>query len=148
MSDHRTRNDESRRRLTAIAERIAAGDPTLRTVGDWPPATALAHLAFWDRFVAARWAHARAHGLSIPAAFPPNLGEMLNDAAAHAWGALPPAEVARLAVEAAEACDAAVADATPDQLAELEAAGMTRLAERSHHRAKHFDPMEGIEASH
>lgn len=148
MSDHRARNDESRRRLTAIAERIAAGDPTLRTVGDWPPATALAHLAFWDRLVAARWAHARAHGLSIPAVFPRDLGEMLNDAAAPAWGALPPGEVARLAVEAAEACDAAVAGVTPDQLAELEAAGISRLAERSHHRAKHFDPMEGIDAAH
>lgn len=148
MSDHRARNDESRRRLRAIAERVAAGDPTLRTVGDWPPATALAHLAFWDRFVAARWAHARAHGLPIPATIPPDLGEMLNDAAAHAWAAIPPAEVARLAVEAAEACDAAVADVTGEQLAALEAAGMSRLAERSHHRAKHFDPMEGIDTAH
>lgn len=148
VSDHRTRNDASRRRLRSIAERIVAGDPTLRAVDAWSPATALAHLAFWDRFVAARWAHARAHGLPIPATLPPDLGEMLNDAAAHAWSALPPAEVARLAMEAAEACDAAVADVTPEQLAALEAEGMSRLAERSHHRAKHFDPMEGIDAAH
>ena len=148
MSNHRARNDESRGRLRAIANRIAAGDTTLRAVGDWPAATALAHLAFWDRFVAARWAHARAHGLPIPATLPPDLGEMLNDAASHAWSALRPAEIARLAIEASEACDAAVADVTPEQVAALEAEGMSRLAERSHHRAKHFDPMEGIDPTH
>ena len=145
MTDHRTRNDASRQRLASIAGRVAAGDASLRTAGEWPPGAVLAHLAFWDRLVLARWERAAARREAIPAALPDDLGELLNDAGAPAWRALPAAEAARLAVEAAEACDARVATATEAQLAALEAAGMARLAERSHHRGRHLDAMEGRE---
>jgi cell division septum initiation protein DivIVA len=148
MTDHAAHNDESRRRLAAMAERIAGGDPSLPMVGNWTPGAILCHLAFWDRLVEARWMRAKELGQSIPEATPPWMSQLLNDAAAHAWLTLTPVQAAKLSGEAAEAVDALVADVTDAQVAELEAAGMGRLADRAHHRTKHLNALEGLPEEH
>ncbi len=148
MSDRVAHNDESRRRLAAIAERVAAGDSALPVVGEWTPAAILCHLAFWDRLVEARWLRARELGQSIPEATPAWMSQLLNDAAAHAWLTLTPAQAAKLSGEAAEAVDALVADLTDAQVAELEAAGIGRMADRAHHRVKHLSALEGLPEAH
>ena len=148
MSDRVAHNDESRRRLAAMAERVAAGDPTLRTVGEWTPSAVLCHLAFWDRLVEARWLRAQALGQAIPEPIPAWLAEVLNDAAAHAWLALDPVSGAKLSREAAAAVDARVADLTDAPLVELEAAVMARLADRAHHRTALLDALAGLPGEH
>lgn len=147
MADHRSRNEDSRKRLAAVAARVASGDDTLHDVGTWPPSVVLAHLAFWDRLVLVRWQRAARDGTSIPIGLTEGIAPMLNEATEPDWHALDAADAARLAVAAAEACDAAVEHLTADQLAALDAAGQMRLAERNHHRNNHLDELLGVAAT-
>ena len=105
-------------------------------------ATALAHLAFWDRratLLLDLWAR----GQTPPADGPAWYGsDLLNQALLAEWLVLPPREAARLALEAAESVDrkvetfdAAVADAIIER-------GESWLLRRSAHRGEHLDQIE------
>jgi hypothetical protein len=117
------RSDASRQRLTATVGRLRATDLQLPTDADgWTVAQVLGHLAFWDRFLAARWRAALAIGpAEQPTYLPDELPGLLNEA-------LAPAPVV-------DGIIAGLPAETPDEsiLAERPA-----LLDRSIHRLEHL----------
>jgi hypothetical protein len=137
------RSDASRQRLTATVGRLRATDLQLPTDADvWTVAQVLGHLAFWDRFLAARWRAALAIGpAEQPTYLPDELPGLLNEALAPAWAVLvadPGGPGVQETLAAAQVVDGIIAGLpaeTPDEsiLAERPA-----LLDRSIHRLEHL----------
>ncbi len=138
---HLDRNDHERARLATLAQRLT-DEQLARPLDDgWTVAALLAHLAFWDRFVLARWQRALADGTPI-ATLDDALPDLINAAAANQWRALPAREAARQAVAPAEALDRAIAALPPAIEDETRGRGLPRLLDRSRHRREHLDEIE------
>lgn len=136
-SSYVEQNAASRQRLHDLVARLSDGD-LARPMGEhWTVATALAHLAWWDRYALAAIESWARNGQ------PPRTGEAreVNQAALADWRALPGTLAAQLAIEAAEAVDARVAE-LPDALSTTIAAERPRLLERSLHRSEHLGEIE------
>jgi hypothetical protein len=137
------RNDASRQRLIAVAERLRTTDLQLPTAaGGWTVAQVLGHLAFWDRFLAARWRAALASGPGEqPASLPDDLADMLNDGLQPMWGAMA-AGAGRAAIDdvlaAAQAIDGIIAGLPAETPVESILAERPALLDRSIHRLEHL----------
>lgn len=133
-------NDEERRRLMELVERVS--DEELRRIvhDEWTVAAKLGHLAFWDR-LALQYFDRFIAGEEIEDGAAEWQDHVLNDAALHDWLALEPRLVARMAVEAATAMDSAVAALPGSAIEELYAAE-SWLLRRFRHRAEHLDELE------
>jgi hypothetical protein len=131
------RNESSRARLRELVARLGEAE-LARPVGEhWTVATALAHLAWWDRYALAAvesW---------VRTGQPPRTGEAheVNEAALADWRELPGKVAARMALEAAEAVDRRVAE-LPEELVRTIAAERPRLLDRSLHRGGHLLEIE------
>jgi hypothetical protein len=68
--------------------------------------------------------------------------DAINAAVAVLSEAVPPREAGQLAVEAADAIDRVLERLPADKVAAAEAAGLTRLLNRSLHRVDHLDQIE------
>lgn len=137
---HIVSNERSRLRIERLAASLTAGDDDVRVDADWSVSALLGHVAFWDRFHAARWQAAIAAGLALPAAMPDP--HPINDALFRLLWRLPARAAAEAALEAATAANAIVA-ALPDASVEAaRAAGMPRLIDRSLHRDEHLAAIE------
>ena len=99
---HDQRNEHERARLAAFAG-LPEADLARDLGGGWTVATALAHVAFWDRFAHERLRLWLREGAPVGVQRP--LVDALNDALVHQWHALPPAAAAGEALAAAEAID-------------------------------------------
>ena len=135
-------NDESRERLTALCSRLNEEQLRRRTASGWTVAATLAHLGFWDRLTVERW--------KLFAAKPAPMelvDDIVNDAAALDWHAIPPSEAMRLVQEAAAAVDAHISG-LPDPVAEAARTLVNpRMFERFHHRLDHLPEIEAAAAS-
>jgi hypothetical protein len=96
----------------------------------------LAHIAFWDRIALERWNIFEKDRQPIPV-----LADIVNTAATAGWLATPPREAARLALEAADAVDARIAE-LPEELINAARAVNPRMFERFHHREEHLSAIE------
>lgn len=141
---HGTDNAAARAQLTALLDRLTAADLERSLEDGWQVATALAHLAFWDRramLILERWQRGQPPPLDLPEWYD---SDILNEAILPLWQALPPSEAARLARQSAAAVDQGV-ERTGESLA---AAVMARdeawLLQRYHHRREHIDQIEGM----
>jgi hypothetical protein len=56
----------------------------------WTAAALFAHMAFWDRFVRARWLLAATTGSRAPLPFDDALLELINDSSLQQWAVIPP----------------------------------------------------------
>jgi hypothetical protein len=137
------RDEASLARLTELAGRLTREDLALG-VGDgaWTVAQVLGHLAFWDRFLAARWRAALASGPGEqPTYLPDELPGLLNEALAPVWAALA-ADAAGAAVRetlaAAQAIDAIIAGLPAETPVESILAERPALLDRSIHRLEHL----------
>lgn len=145
-SSYVQRNAASRQRLASIVERLGAADLQLPTEADgWTIAQVIGHLAFWDRFLAARWRSALASGAGAqPANLPHEVADLLNEALAHAWGAA--ADVAGAGVReilaAAEAVDGIIAGLPGETPIDAILAERPALLDRSIHRQEHLEAIE------
>jgi hypothetical protein len=129
-------NRASTARLRTIA---AWSDADLRRpMGEhWTVATALVHLAFWDRrALDALDRTERAGELTAP-----EVDVSVNDLSLPIWSSIAPRDAARLAIEAAEALDARIEGYPPTLLAVVDAA-YPRWVRRSLHRSLHLDEAE------
>jgi hypothetical protein len=135
---HETTNARARDRLTALVGRLSDAD-LARPVGHgWTVATALLHLAFWDLRAAALVDRYRSAGVSPS----PVDVDVVNDTVLALAPALAPRAVARLAVDAAAACDQRIA-ALPDPLLDaILAAGSPFSLARHVHREEHVEEIE------
>lgn len=140
------RNAASGQRLASVVERLGAADLQLLTDADgWTIAQVIGHLAFWDRFLAARWRSALASGSGVqPANLPHEVADLLNEALAHAWGAA--ADVAgaafRETLAAAEAADGIIARLPRETPIDVILAERPALLDRSIHRQEHLEAIE------
>lgn len=123
-----------------VVGRLDAESLGREVAGDWTAAALLAHLAFWDRWVIARWEQYDRDG-EIEA-LPDGVLDLINAAASAQWLALQPAEAVDLALEAAEAVDRRIAALPPAGVDHALATGRGTMLDRSRHRTAHLDEIE------
>jgi uncharacterized damage-inducible protein DinB len=141
------RNEASLTRLTDLAGRLTSAELALR-VGDgaWTVGQVLGHMAFWDRFLTARWRAVLASGAGEqPTYLPHELADMLNDGLPPVWGAFSAAS-GSAAIEdtlaAAQAVDGIIAGLPVETPVEAILAERPALLDRSIHRLEHLSAIE------
>lgn len=135
------RNTHERERLRDLVARLTDDDLRRLVTDSWTVADMLGHIAFWDA-----WALSLAEKLEVavpfePADDGPEDVNPINAAARALVGALPPRQVAELALRLAEETDRRVATLDPQRLwPEDPACPLNPL--RASHRAEHLDQIE------
>ncbi len=129
-------NRASRERIHTFA--ALTDRALLHPVGQhWTVAITLAHLAFWDRRVLYVLDMTEREGrLLIPA-----IDINVNDLSLPLWAAIPPSDAARLAMEAAEACDHRLESFNHSLLEKIYEYN-PRWVVRALHRNEHLDEAE------
>jgi DinB family protein len=135
------RNQAAIDRLRALGSRLSDAELTRPIDPPWTAAGLLAHVAFWDRFVHARWLLAASSGSRTPVDLDDALLELINDAFLQQWALIPP----RAAVEdclAATAQIDALIESLDDDVVEAVHRARPRLVDRSLHRGEHLVTIE------
>ncbi len=133
-------NAEGLERLKNLVSRLSDEQLALPAGGGWTVAALLGHLAFYDYRAWLLVLHWKKAGVGPSPMDPDNI----NDSMKPLLLAIPGREAARLAVEAAEAVDAEVANLPESLKPEVEAlvqAGRFRT-DRSLHRNEHVEQIE------
>jgi hypothetical protein len=138
------RNAAARAHMRRLVDGLTDDEAAQVLVGTWSVGTILAHVAFWDRLVAARWAAALRAGQATPTDLPDGLTDLINDAAASEWAVLPAKQIGALALGAAEAVDALVAGLPDASVDAVVGEGRSRLVERWRHREGHLVELDAI----
>jgi len=135
-----TQNDAERRRLEALVARL--DDRALARPMDagWTVASVLGHLAFWDQRIVVLVERLRGRG-DVPTVDESSV-DWINDAAKPMLLAMPPRQLAELAVTIAAAADRAVAGLSDDQLASSAVKSKLINPLRAEHRREHLDEIE------
>jgi len=136
------RNRATTERLRALAGRLP--DDELARVLDppWTTSALFAHIAFWDRFVLARWKLAATKGSRAPDRMDDTPQDLINDAALPGWKAIPARAAIDTCLAAAEELDRLIGSLDIDVVVELERDRRERLVDRSLHRGEHLDSLE------
>ena len=135
------RNTDERERLRGLVARLSDDELHRVVIDRWTVADLLGHIAFWDA-----WALSLAEKLEVglsfePADEGPEDVDPINAAARALVGALPPRQVAELAVRLAEETDRRVATLDPQRMwPEDPACPLNPM--RASHRAEHLDQIE------
>ena len=144
MSEDRSYIDENAReleRLRALVERLNEDELRAPVNEHWTVAGVLGHIAFWDARVLAL-AGKLEHGEPFsPSDTEPEDVDWINDASRPLIHAIPPLEVARLALRIAEETDARVASLPVDRLWPRDP-DSPLYAVRASHRGEHLDDVE------
>lgn len=135
-----TSNDRTRERLRALVVRLDDEDLTRPLDGGWTVAAALAHLAFWDRWVVARWERYDRDGAIET--LPDGVLDLANAAGLPQWLALAPRRAAELALAAAEEGDRRIAALVPAAVEHALTTGRPAMLDRALHRDPHLDDIE------
>jgi hypothetical protein len=141
------RNAASRARLRVLVERLTPADLEREMDGGWSVAALLAHVAFWDRFVAVRWRAALDTGALMPMSFVDEAVDLVYEAALPSWRALEPDRAWELAMDASAEVDEVVAGLPNDSVVAIARQGRPRLLDRSLHRGEHIDAIEAATRS-
>jgi hypothetical protein len=140
---HEAGNEAERARLARIAERSDA-ELAKELGGGWTVATALAHVAFWDRFAHERLKLWLADRSVVATSMP--MVHALNDSLLHHWRLLPPKAAAQEALAAAEAIDGEIGRMGDEMieayLATLQPGQQPLFLDRTRHRKEHSDQIE------
>lgn len=137
-------NARERERLRSLLRRLTDEELSGSVNEHWTVAGVLGHIAFWDGralFLAGKLVE----GLPFTASDDdPEDVDWINDASRPLIHAIPPRELADLALRVAEETDAAVAALPPDLAARTYPADLSSPlnAVRAHHRAEHLDEIE------
>jgi hypothetical protein len=137
-------NRSSRTRLATLAGQLTGADLARTDEGGWTVATLLLHVAFWDRFVLARWQGALAAGETTPIDVDDELVDMINDALGPILAGMPAGTAPTHAVDAAAEVDAAIERLPARSIDAIAAEGRPRLVDRSLHRIEHLDTIERL----
>jgi hypothetical protein len=131
-------NEAATRELAALLARLNDADFE-RDLGEgWNVATALAHVAFWDRRAVRVFERWQRDGTP----YRDQDDDILNDALLDEWRALPPRAAADLALAAARAIDAVVVELPNAITAALTTNGNEFLMRRYNHRREHIEQIE------
>jgi hypothetical protein len=144
MSDDRSYVDENtreRERLRALVERLGDDELLVPVNEYWTVAAVLGHIAFWDaRILSLARKLERGVPFSSSDTEPEDV-DWINDASRPLIHAIPPREVARLALDIAEETDARVATLPVDRLWPRDP-DSPLYAVRASHRGEHLDDVE------
>lgn len=134
-------NARERERLSALVARL--DEEALRTPVNeyWTVAGVLGHIAFWDARVLSLAGKLDRGEPFAPSDTDPEDVDWINDASRPLIHAIPPLEVARLAVRIAEETDARVATLPEDRLGPRDPDSPI-YAVRATHRGEHLDDVE------
>lgn len=132
-------NAEATAALADLVSTLSADDLATDLGGGWTASMALAHLAFWDTWHAARWRHAAAEGERCPPPMPDWVSYRANDALEPTWRAVPETDAVALCLQAAAAMDVLAASLTDEQVAGARAADSPNWVERAPHRLQHLE---------
>jgi len=110
--------------------------------GGWTVGSVLAHVAFWDYRIVTMLDRWGADGRGTPPTYDEEAVDWINDANKPIFLAIPPRVAARIALDAGEAADRAVADMSNDLLAKNEELGSLINPFRAEHRQEHVDEIE------
>jgi mycothiol maleylpyruvate isomerase-like protein len=140
VSDHGDRNREGLARLRRLAS-LSDAELAKDTGNGWTVSTVLGHIAFFDRMLPLRWDTYEKDG--VFAELTPNHFDMINDAGAGDWSALPRQATVAKCIEAAERAVARI-DALPETAVAfaLETKRMA-LLDRTLHWNPHLDQIKG-----
>jgi hypothetical protein len=140
-------NDESRERLARLAAALTPTQLQVDLGQGWTVASALAHMGFWDRWQAERWAEMLAGRWSADDRAVLAAEHLANEALHPYWAAIEAEEIPALALEAATRLDALIAGA-PDAIVDaLEGTPSAYLLHRHRHRGEHLDHIERVLAA-
>ena len=131
-------NAKELERIKALVEGMKAGDFAKQLPNGWTITQAFAHLAFWDFSQVVRlerYIHKGVKPVSLDF-------EAINDPLAQMTESLPPAAIAELVVDAAEAANRVVETLTQAQFDELIGLGLERNLHRAQHRRAHLPKIE------
>ena len=144
MSEDRSyveENTRERERLRALVERLGEGDLLVPVNEYWTVAGVLGHIAFWDaRILALADKLERGEPFSSSDTEPEDV-DWINDASRPLIHAIPPREVAGLALVIAEQTDARVAGLPVDRLRPRDPDSPI-YALRASHRGEHLDDVD------
>jgi len=138
------RNRSTTERLRALAGRLSDDDLARSLDPPWTTSALFAHIAFWDRFVLARWALATASGSRSPDRMDDTPQDLINEAALPGWIAIPPRAAVDACLAAADEIDRFIGSLDADIVVELVRDRRERLVDRSLHRGDH---LAGLEAA-
>ena len=139
--DYAERNDRERERLRALVERLGDDELRIPVNEHWTVAGVLGHVAFWDARVLALAGKVDRGEPFSPSDSEPEDVDWINDASRPLIHAVPPRELAKLAMEIAEQTDARVATLPPERLWPRDP-NSPLYAFRSSHRGEHLDDVE------
>ncbi len=130
-------NRASTERIRALVKRVNEKDMQ-RAVGEhWTVAIALVHIAFWDRRALFVLDATQRAGKFVDVQ--PDI--VVNDISVPMWGAVPPREAARLAIDTADELDKRL-EAYPEGLREEIYRNNKRYVIRALHRNEHLDEVD------
>jgi uncharacterized damage-inducible protein DinB len=144
MADDRSyveENTRERERMRAIVERVSDDELRIPVNPHWTVAAVLGHIAFWDSRILSLADKLERGEPFISSDTEPEDVDWINDASRALIHAIPPREVARLALEIAEETDARVATLPADRLWPRDPDSPI-YATRASHRGEHLDEVE------
>jgi hypothetical protein len=144
MSEDRSyveQNTRERERLRALVERLDEDELRAPVNEYWTVAGVFGHIAFWDARVLALADKLERGAPFSPSDAEPEDVDWINDASRPLIHAIPPREVARLALRIAEETDARVASLPVDRLWPRDP-DSPLYALRASHRGEHLDDVE------
>jgi hypothetical protein len=134
-------NTRERDRLRALVERLDESQLSIPVNEYWTVAAVFGHIAFWDaRMLALADKLERGEPFSPSDAEPEDV-DWINDASRALIHAIPPLELARLALQIAEETDARVETLPADRLWPRDP-DSPLFALRASHRGEHLDEVE------
>jgi hypothetical protein len=144
MSDDRSyveENTRERERLRSLVESLDEDELRIPVNEYWTVAGVFGHIAFWDARVLALADKLERGAPFSPSDTEPEDVDWINDASRPLIHAIPPREVARLALRIAEETDARVASLPVDRLSPRDP-DSPLYALRASHRGEHLDDVD------
>jgi uncharacterized damage-inducible protein DinB len=145
MSADRSYTDENEAELRRLRDLLDGLDDERLArpmEAGWTVASVLAHMAFWDYRIVAQLERWGSDGRGEPPTYEEEAVDWINDAAKPIFLAIPPSITSRVALEAAEAADRAVAGMSDELLAKNDEIGLIINPFRAEHRREHLDELE------
>lgn len=121
-------------RFTASLSKLAPAELSVPLPNEWTVSVTLAHLAFWDQWVVARWR--RFHEIGCFEDIDDSVMDLVNEAALPAWTALAPQETVRMALASARQVLATVSNLPEEAQTAATDTGRNAMLDRS----LHWDP--------
>ena len=136
------RNRLTTERIRALARRLSDDELSRALDPVWTTSALFAHIAFWDRFVLARWNLAMTDGSRAPEPMDDTPQDLINEAALPGWKAIPPRAAVDTCLAVAEEIDRFIGSLDTDVVVGLVRDRRERLVDRSLHRGEHLEVLE------